>query len=106
VAGFVVPPGTGPEAVREARRIARPAVLLVDYAEARTGIPRLLAEAADGLSGPDLRVVLLARSAGEWWQKLIDSADHQLGEMLTAAQSIRLGPVTHRASSTKPSTWP
>jgi PST family polysaccharide transporter len=99
-----VPPGTGPEAVREARRIARPAVLLVDYAEVRTGISRLLTEAADGLSGPDLRVVLLARSAGEWWHKLNDNADCQLGEMLTATQPIRLGPVTHRAFSTKPST--
>jgi hypothetical protein len=87
-----VPPGAGAEAVREVRWIRRPAVLLVDYAETRTDILRLLAKAADDLGGPDLRVVLLARSAGEWWQKLIGSADYQLGEMLTATQPIRLRP--------------
>jgi hypothetical protein len=60
-----VPPEAWAEAVRKVRWIARPAVLLVDYAETRTDIPRLLAKAADGLSGPDLRVVLLALCRAE-----------------------------------------
>jgi hypothetical protein len=96
--GLWVQPGAEPEAVRAARRIARPTVLLVDYAETRTGILPLLADAADGLSGPDLRVVLLARNAGEWWHELIDIVGRQLGEMLAAAQPIRLGPVAHGAT--------
>src|SRR5215470_2194585 len=95
-----VPPGKEAEAVGAARRIARPTVLLVDYAETRAGILGLLAEAEDeggDLSGPDLRVVLLARSAGEWWRKLINQTGYRLGEMLLAEAPIRLGPVTQGA---------
>jgi len=94
------PPGKEAETVGEARRIARPAVLLVDYVETRAGIPELLAEAEDGsgdLNGPNLRVVLLARSAGEWWHKLINQAGYRLGEMLLAARPIPVGPVTQEA---------
>lgn len=93
-----VQPGKETEAVGAARRIARPAVLLVDYAEARAGIPGLLAEAAGGDGDPsalDLRVVLLARSTGEWWHKLINQSGYRLGEMLVAERPIQLGPVTH-----------
>jgi lipopolysaccharide exporter len=92
-----VPPGKEAETVGAARRTARPAVLVVDYVETRAGIPELLAEAADGggeLIGPDLRVVLLARSAGEWWHKLINQTGYRLGEMLLAERAIRLGPVS------------
>ena len=95
-----VPPGKEAETVGAARRTARPAVLLVDYVETRAGIPELLAEAADesgDLIGPDLRVVLLARSAGEWWHKLINQTGYRLGEMLLAEAPIRLGPVTQGA---------
>jgi tetratricopeptide (TPR) repeat protein len=43
-------------------------LLVVDYAETRIGLSRLLrAVAAD--AGP-VRVLLLARSAGEWWDRL------------------------------------
>ena len=44
--------------------------------------------------GPGLRVVLLARSAGEWWQQLINGADHRLAELLSAAPPVMLGPLT------------
>jgi PST family polysaccharide transporter len=93
-----VPPGAEPEALRAARRIARPTVLLVDDAETRPGILPFLADAADGLNGPDLRVVLLARNAAGWWRMLIDGADYRLVEMLTAAQSVWLGPVAPGAT--------
>jgi PST family polysaccharide transporter len=95
-----VPPGKEAEAVGTARRIARPAVLLVDYVETRAGILELLAEAADGggdLSGPELRVVLLARSSGEWWHKLINQAGYRLGELLLDGRPIPLGPLTQGA---------
>jgi hypothetical protein len=40
---------------------------------------RLLTDVAGSLNGPDLRVVLLARNSGQWWQELIDSADYRSG---------------------------
>jgi hypothetical protein len=92
-----VPLGSEPEAVRAARRIARPTVLLVDDAETRTGILPLLSDAADSLNGPDLRVILLARNAGEWWRNVIDGAGYRFGEMIAGAQSIRLEPAAHGA---------
>ena len=44
-------------------------VLIVDYAETRTGLPGLLREAAAD-RGAALRILLLARSAGPWWDQL------------------------------------
>ena len=90
-----VPPEAEPEAVRAARRIARPTVLLVDHAETRTSMTRLLIDVAGSLNGPNLRVVLLARNSGQWWQELIGSADYRLREMLAAARPIELAPITH-----------
>ncbi len=95
------PPGAEPEAVSAARRIARPIVLLVDNAETRTGMLGFLTDAAGGLGGPDLRVVLLARNSGEWWHKLVNGADYRLGEMLAAARPIRLGTVPRGATQTE-----
>jgi len=44
-------------------------LLVVDYAETRIGLSALLrAAAAD--QGLALRVLLLARSAGQWWEQL------------------------------------
>ena len=64
-------PGDGGEAavLGAVRRVHRGRVLLVvDYAETRAGLGGLLrAVAAD--EGP-VRVLLLARSAGEWWERL------------------------------------
>ena len=50
-------------------------LLVIDYAEGRQGDVRQLAElvgrGTGGVARP-LRIVLLARSAGEWWQALYD----------------------------------
>jgi lipopolysaccharide exporter len=93
-----VPPGEEREAVSAARRIARPTVLLLDDAETRTGLLAFLTDAAAALDGPNLRVVLLARNSGEWWQELVDSAGYRLGEVLTAARPVRLRLVTGDAA--------
>ena len=93
-----VPPGGEREAMSAARRIARPTVLLVDDAETRTGLLAFLTDAAAGLGGPDLRVVLLARNSGEWWKELASSAGDQLGEVLADAMPVRLRPVTGGAA--------
>jgi tetratricopeptide (TPR) repeat protein len=81
-------------AVSAVRAIGEPAVLIVDYSETRPGLAAMLAEVASAGDAPPMRVVLLARSAGEWWQQLVNSADYLLGQVLEAAKPITLGPAT------------
>ena len=69
-------------AVSTVRDVGEPAVLVVDYAETRPGLAGLLAQAAAAEDCPDLRVLLLARSAGEWWRQLLDGADYRLSQVL------------------------
>ncbi|WP_147268374.1 hypothetical protein [Spongiactinospora rosea] len=47
----------------------RPVLLVNDYAETRADLPGLLVDVAADDTGR-VRVLLLARSAGEWWQRL------------------------------------
>ncbi len=84
-------------AVNTAREAGLPVLLVVDYAEIRTNLQELLAEVTSDADGPDLRVLLLARSAGEWWQQLISSCGYQLRELLAAIGPINLGPVSDRS---------
>ena len=86
-----VPPGREAAALAAVRDIGEPAVLVVDYAETRPGLAGLLAETVAAVDSPDLRVVLLARSAGEWWQQLLNGAEYELSQVLEAAASIVLG---------------
>lgn len=68
-------------AVSAVRAIGEPAVLIVDYSETRPGLAAMLAEVASAGDAPPMRVVLLARSAGEWWQQLVNSADYLLASL-------------------------
>lgn len=54
-------------AVGTVQGTGEPAVLVVAYAETRPGLAGLVAQAVAVEDCPDLRVLLLARSAGEWW---------------------------------------
>ena len=47
----------------------RRALLVVDYAETRTGLAQMLDQLA-GDHGEGVKVLLLARSAGDWWDQL------------------------------------
>jgi len=47
----------------------RRVLLVVDYAETRTGLSQMLRQLA-GEDGEGVRVLLLARSAGDWWDQL------------------------------------
>ncbi len=87
--------GRGQEetAVGAVRDTGEPAVLVVDYAETRPGLAGLLAEAAVAEDCPDLRIVLLARSAGEWWRQLLDGADYRLSQVLEDTGLLPLGPL-------------
>jgi hypothetical protein len=62
--------GADAEAIGALRAVTRGrALLTVDYAETRVGLVRMLSALAGEL-GRDVRVLLLARSAGDWWDQL------------------------------------
>jgi len=66
-----------------------PILLIVDYAETRTDLETLLrAVLAD--SG-QIRVLLLARALGEWWDRLIEKSAPAVGQLLTERKLISLG---------------
>jgi hypothetical protein len=88
-----VPPGQEGTAVGLVKDLGEPAVLVVDYAETRPGLAGLLAEAAAARDCPDLRIVLLARGAGEWWRQLLDEADYHLSQVLEDTGPVRPGPL-------------
>ncbi|SDR05130.1 AAA ATPase domain-containing protein [Thermostaphylospora chromogena] len=74
----------------------RPVLIVVDYAETRTGLAGLLhAVAAD--AGRRVRVLLLARSAGEWWRQLgaesarVRQMVAQAGTGITLADRVTAG---------------
>ena len=73
--------------------LGQPCVLVVDYAETRAELAGLVNDVAAGDGGPDLRVLLLARSAGEWWQQLAASVEERAAVLLEAALPLPLGPV-------------
>ena len=84
--------GEEAEAGEAVREIGTPCVLIVDYAETRD-VVSLLREVAAAQPRPDVRVVLLARGSGEWWQRLVNSSDERMARLL-AAPPIVLGPIT------------
>jgi tetratricopeptide (TPR) repeat protein len=85
--------GSEREAVGDAHEMRRPCVLVVDYAETRSELAGLLDDVAADEDGPALRVVLLARTAGEWWQQLLARAEELTAALLEASAPVTLGPV-------------
>jgi hypothetical protein len=81
--------GQEAQAIAAARGITSgPVLLVVDYAETRTGLEAMLrAVLADQGS---VRVLLVARSLGEWWERLIEKSAPAVGQLLTEAEPIRL----------------
>jgi hypothetical protein len=72
-------------------------LLLVDYAETRTDLEVMLrAVLAD--PGP-IRVLLIARSLGEWWDRLIEASAFAVARLLTEAAPIRLADEITRETS-------
>jgi len=96
-----VPAGSEREAVGIVKDVGESVLLVVDYAETRRDLGKLLAEASNDTDGPDMRVLLLARSAGEWWRKLITNSDYQLSELLAGVRPITLGPLSDRAQQSE-----
>ena len=90
--------GTVSQAVTAVRQDISPVLIVIDYAETFDGLPGLLAQLSaaplPGEPSPLVRVLLLARSAGEWWDQLVAGCNTRLGEALTAMSPLALGPVT------------
>ena len=87
-----VPRGREGEAAAAVRELGQPCVLVVDYAETRDGLGALLGDVT-GWDGPDLRIVLLARGSGEWWQRLATSTEDRVARLL-GAPPVTLGPLS------------
>jgi hypothetical protein len=59
---------TGLEALRKE---GKPCLIVLDYAESRTSeIVELVRVALTSPSGPQIRIVLLARDGGDWWNRI------------------------------------
>ena len=86
-----VPRGHEGVAAAAVWELGQPAVLVVDYAETREGLGAMLGDAA-GWDGPDMRILLLARGSGEWWQRLATGAEDRVARLLEAAP-VPLGPL-------------
>jgi tetratricopeptide (TPR) repeat protein len=93
-----VPAGLEGEAAGTAREVGEPVLLVVDYAETRSGLQGLLTEVVNRTDGPDMRVLLLARSAGEWWRQLIVNSEFRLREALAMVQPVALGAVSDHSN--------
>jgi hypothetical protein len=64
------------------------ALLVVDYAETRIGLGQMLTALA-GDQGKGLKVLLLARSAGDWWDQL-GVAQPEVWDLVQVAKSAEL----------------
>jgi tetratricopeptide (TPR) repeat protein len=94
----LVPAGEEANAVRAARAAtAGPLLLVVDRAETRPGLDELLRPVPDD-PGP-VRVLLIARVLGEWWERLIRGSDPAMSQLLTETEPLWLAaPVSEDAS--------
>ncbi|MFJ5893384.1 tetratricopeptide repeat protein [Streptomyces californicus] len=79
--------------LRELRDVAKPLLVVLDYAESRTGQLTALVEAAAHHPGSKpFKVLLLARTGGDWWVQA-KSATLLVEDYLDDAPSIRLEPL-------------
>ncbi|MBB3080113.1 trypsin-like peptidase domain-containing protein [Streptomyces violarus] len=89
-AGFIRPTATVEEIATLARRRG-PCLLVVDYAE--TLAPQIRTIVNAFTTAPRLRLLLLARSAGDWLDKLREDAEESLAALLLGAEELALEPL-------------
>ncbi|MEU1285280.1 tetratricopeptide repeat protein [Kitasatospora sp. NPDC005856] len=81
------------EQVAELRHTAKPLLVVLDYAETRTGqIQALVEAAAEHPGSTPFKVLLLARTGGDWWRQVL-TADATVEEHLANAPSRMLAPL-------------
>ncbi|MET8703324.1 hypothetical protein ABZW10_31355 [Kitasatospora sp. NPDC004723] len=82
--------GAGPEQLRELRRAAKPLLVVLDYAETRPEQLGAIVDAAAEHPGTSpFKLLLLARTAGDWWQQA-RQASRQAEDHLTTARTHHL----------------
>jgi len=86
-----VHPGREAYAAEAVRKLG-PGVLVVDYAETRDSLRSMLSEVVADGAASDVRVLLLARSPGEWWQRLAANSPEQVARLLIEPPVV-LGPI-------------
>ncbi|MFE2916734.1 tetratricopeptide repeat protein [Kitasatospora indigofera] len=85
--------GARPDQLLEVRRAAKSLLVVLDYAETRPEQLGALVDAAAEHPGTSpFKLLLLARTAGDWWQQA-RTASRQAEELLTTARTHRLTPL-------------
>ncbi|SDS59544.1 Tetratricopeptide repeat-containing protein [Streptomyces sp. TLI_053] len=83
----------GPDQLRDLRHAAKPLLVVLDYAETRTAqLTALLEAAADHPANTPLKLLLLARTDGDWWDHA-KSATSLAEDHLHAATVRSLAPL-------------
>ncbi|MFE6788124.1 tetratricopeptide repeat protein [Streptomyces sp. NPDC057680] len=79
--------------LRELRHVVKPVLVVLDYAEARPGqLTALVEAAADHGGGTPFKLLLLARTDGDWWTQA-KSATRLAEDHLDEAPSVLLTPL-------------
>ncbi|WP_189275265.1 tetratricopeptide repeat protein [Kitasatospora griseola] len=86
-------PDAGAEELTDCRLATRPLLIVLDYAEHRTAQLAALVAAAAAHRGPTaFKLLLLARTDGDWWQQAV-TADDTAQDHLEYAPARRLDPL-------------
>ncbi|MFF3599506.1 tetratricopeptide repeat protein [Kitasatospora indigofera] len=85
--------GARPEQLLELRRAARPLLVVLDYAETRPAqLTALIEAAAEHPGSSPFKLLLLARTADDWWAQA-RTGSPQAEELLATARTRRLTPL-------------
>ncbi|MFG3055526.1 tetratricopeptide repeat protein [Kitasatospora sp. NPDC048239] len=93
-------PGAAPEDLAVLAGAARPLLVVVDYAETRTAQLLALLDAAGRHRGTSPFKLLLARTAGDWWENL-QSATSRAEDLLDGSPVTALGPLEPEAGQSR-----
>ncbi|MFI1067734.1 tetratricopeptide repeat protein, partial [Streptomyces spororaveus] len=85
--------GARPDQLLEVRRTAKPLLVVLDYAETRPEqLTALVEAAADHHGTSPFKLILLARTDGDWWHE-VATATRQAEDHLITARTHRLAPL-------------
>ncbi len=89
-----------PEGIAALAHTPKPVLIVLDYAETGRDLLVQLAAAANRRAGGSVRLLLLARAAGDWWEAL-KREPQGIGDLFVgaAAQRIALQPLTLTAAA-------